>query len=359
MLIMKKNNIWFVTLLIFLFAYFYPHNELQKIFDYDFKVAVIQTSSTKFKSYLNLFDEKLKFIKRIKINYGGLSHCWDFPKILDKKVFINIKGTDFLLKSKVLELDFEKKRYKYHDVKQKFNTCFCVDQKNIYVANCTGNANITQHNFQTKLNKILVIPETYITHMKIHGNKLFAFGNFFHNQVKSFIYIIDTNSMKLIKRINIKDIGIGQYDSLKTNNNIFFTNDSVVQKNKNRYCERESNILCKLDISKNKTEKIFLPEISPKQIFFYKNNLIISHDDWHQNKKNLSIYNLLTQKIKLIKIKNYPYQIWLDKNKIYSVDQHKICKYNADSFALEREYNFDADKNLSDDFFISGFFICK
>ena len=356
---MKKNSIWFITMLICLLVYFYPRNELPKIFDYDFKIAVIQTSSTKFKSYLNLFDQNLNFIKRIKINCGGLSHCWDFPKILDKKVFINIKGTDFLLKSKVLELDFDQKKYKYHDVKQKFNTCFCVDKENIYVANCTGNANITQHNLKTKLNKILVIPEIYITHMQINGNKLFAFGNFFHNQVKSFIYVIDTNSMKLIKYIDIKDIGMGQYDSIQINNNIFFTNDSVIQKNRNQYCERESNILCKLDIGENKVEKIFLPEISPKQIFFYKNNLIISHDDWHQNKKNLSIYNLLTQKTKLIQIKNYPYQIWLDKNKIYSVDQNKICKYDADSFVLEQEYNFEANRDLSDDFFISGFFIRK
>ena len=356
---MKKNSLILIIFIVIWSVFFFTKSELQKIFDYDFKIAVIQTSSTKFKSYINLFDQNLKFIKQIKINYGGLSHCWDFPKTLDNKVFINIKGTDFLLKSKVLELDFERKKYKYHNVKQKFNTCFCVDKENIYVANCTGNANITQHNFQTKSNKTLVIPEIYITHMKIHGNELFAFGNFCSQEIKSFIYVIDVNKMQLIKRIDIKKVGIGQYDSMQVNDSIFFTNDSEVKPVENKYSEHESNILCELNTRENSIKKIFLQEISPKQIFFYKDSLIISHDDWHQNKKNLSLYNLTSEKTKLIKIKNYPYQIWLDKNKIYSMDQHKICKYDADSFVIEIEHDFEMDKNLSDDFFMSGFFIRK
>ena len=91
----------------------------------------------------------------------------------------------------------------------------------------------------------------------------------------------------------------------------------------------------------------------------YKNKLIISHDDWHQNQKKLSVYNLDTGEKKLVYINNFPYQVWLDKNKIYSVDQKKICKYNADNFLLEREFNLETKKNLGADFFISGFFIRK
>ena len=186
---MKKNNILILIALAFLLIFVCKKDNLNRIFKHDFKIAVIQTSSTKFKSYISLFDENLNFISRIKINYGGLSHCWDFPKSIENKIFINIKGTDFLLTSKVLELDFEKKKYKIHDVDQKFNTCFCVDKENIYAANCTGSANIVKHNFKKNINQKLVIPECYITHMKIYDGKLFAFGNFFHNQIKNFRYI--------------------------------------------------------------------------------------------------------------------------------------------------------------------------
>ena len=359
MFIMKKNNILILLILIFMLFFFCRGNNLNKIFKYDFKIAVIQTSSTKFKSYLSLFDKDLNFISRVKINYGGLSHCWDFPKSIENKIFINIKGTDFLLKSKILELDFEKKKYKIHDVGQKFSTCFCVDKKNIYAANCTGSANIVKHNLKKNINQKLIIPESYITHMKIYDGKLFAFGNFFHNQIKNFIYIIDADNLKIIKKIDIKKFGAGQYDLLKIGDNIFFGGLSQIKKTGKNFIESENNILCKLNLRDNQIKKIYLNEISPKQILLYKNKLIISHDDWHQNKKNLSVYNLHTNEKKLIKIKNFPYQIWLDKNKIYSVDQKKICKYNADNFLLEKEINLETKKNLGDNFFISGFFIRK
>ena len=356
---MKKNNILILLVLVFLLILICKKDNLNQIFKHDFKIAVIQTSSTKFKSYLSLFDENLNFISRIKINYGGLSHCWDFPKSIENKIFINIKGTDFLLKSKVLELDFEKKKYKIHDVGQKFNTCFCVDKENIYAANCTGSANIVKHNLKKNINQKLIIPECYITHMKIYDGKLFAFGNFFHNYIKNFVYAIDANKLKIIKKIDIKEFSVGQYDFIKIMDNIFFGGLSQIKKHNGNFIESENNIFCGLNLRDNKIKKIYLDEISPKQILLYKNKLIISHDDWHQNKKKLSVYNLDTGEKKLVDINNFPYQIWLDKNKIYSVDQKKICKYNADNFLLEREFNLETKKNLGADFFISGFFVRK
>ena len=88
---MKKNNILILLVLVFLLILICKKDNLNQIFKHDFKIAVIQTSSTKFKSYLSLFDENLNFISRVKINYGGLSHCWDFPKSIENKIFINIK----------------------------------------------------------------------------------------------------------------------------------------------------------------------------------------------------------------------------------------------------------------------------
>ena len=72
MLIMKKNNILILLVLVFLLILICKKDNLNQIFKHDFKIAVIQTSSTKFKSYLSLFDENLNFISRVKINYGGL-----------------------------------------------------------------------------------------------------------------------------------------------------------------------------------------------------------------------------------------------------------------------------------------------
>ena len=195
--------------------------------------------------------------------------------------------------------------------------------------------------------------------MKIYDGKLFAFGNFFHNQIKNFIYVIDTNKFKMIKKIDVKKFSFGQYDSVKIMDNIFFGGLSQIKKQTESFVENENNILCELNLHDNKIKKVYLDEISPKQILLYKNKLIISHDDWHQNKKKLSVYNLDTGEKKLVDINNFPYQIWLDKNKIYSVDQKKICKYNADNFLLEREFNLETKKILGANFFISGFSIRK
>ena len=258
-----------------------------------------------------------------------------------------------------MELDYEKKKYKIHDVGQKFNTCFCVDKENIYAANCTGSANIVKHNLKKNINQKLIIPESYITHMKIYDGKLFAFGNFFHNQIKNFIYVIDADKLKIIKKIDIKNFSAGQYDCIKIMDDIFFGGLSQIKKQDGNFIEYENNILCKLNLYDNKIKKIYLDEISPKQILLYKNKLIISHDDWHQNQKKLSVYNLDTGEKKLVDINNFPYQVWLDKNKIYSVDQKKICKYNADNFRLEKESNLETKKILGANFFISGFFIRK
>ena len=368
---MKKNRflvfiagLFFLLVLVFLFD-LYIKKSFYDVFNnnLDYKIGVVQTSSAKLKSYINFFDEELNLLDTKKIYCAGLSHCWDFPKVFGKKVFMNIKGTDFLLKTKVLELDFKNKKYELFDVKQKFNNCMAVDKKikNVYVANCVGDTNILKYNIKSKEKKRIVINDIYITQMKVYGNELFAFGNFFYPEPKSFIYIINTHSMKVIKKINISDYGLGQYDFIKINNYLFFTSQSQAKKNIDgqNYFECDNNILYKYDLAKNKIKKIELLAACPKQIFYYNNKLIISHDDWHNGQKNLSVYDLKTHETKLVDLKVSPYQIWLDKNKIYLTDRQKIFRYSADNFNCEKKYDL-AKKNYYDNsFFVSGFFVIK
>lgn len=368
---MKKNRflvfrvcIFFLLALIFLFG-LYKKKSLYSVFDSldyrIYKIGVVQTSSAKLKSYITFFDKDLNLLETKKIYCAGLSHCWDFPKVFDKKVFMNIKGTDFLLKKNVLELDFKNKKYGFFNVGQKFNNCMAVDNKNknIYVANCVGDANILKYNTKSNEKKKIIIPSLYITQMKVYENNLFAFGNFFYPEPKAFIYIIDTVTLRVIKKINITSFGLGQYDFIKINNNIFFTSQSQAKKNidSQNYFECDSNILYKYDLARNKIKKIELAMVCPKQIFCYKDKLIISHDNWHDGQKNLSVYDLKTQEVKLINLEVSPYQIWIDKNKLYLTDRQSIFRYNIDDFTCEKKYDMADKNNYGDSFFVSGFFV--
>lgn len=351
----KKKVLILISVVLIFFAIFYIKNIPSEKYHQEFKFAVVQTSSVKLKSYISFFDENLNQISSMKINCGGLSQCWDFPKINDGKVFMNVKGTDLWIKSQIAEFNLANGKYRLHNVHQKFNTCFAVDGKNIYAANCTTNTNIIKYEIDSHKIKKLVIPNMYITHMKIYDNKLFSFGNFSVTKPNAFIYMINPDTMQIIKSIDITQCGLGQYDSVKICDDIFFTNYSQL-KNEEWLSEIDSNILGKYNLKTGETEKIILNAPCPKQILRFENKLIISHEDWHQNGKYLSIYNLNTREKKLIEIENSPYQIYLYKNKIYSIDRKKIYRYDANTFKLEKQTDLDTQNNFGKDFFISGFF---
>lgn len=343
---MSKKFLWiFIFIALLIFYINKPSGKYPNKFD----IAVIQISSAKLKSYITFLDKDFNVISTMKINCGGLSQCWDFPKIYNGKVFMNVKGTDLWLKSQIAEFDLSNGKYKLHNVRQKFNTCFTVDEKNIYAANCTRDASIVKYEIKSHTLQKLIIPDTYITHMKIFNDKLFAFGN-------SFIYIIETNSMAISKLIDITNCGIGEYDSIQIDNDIFFTTYSQINDN---FFETDSNILCKYNLKTEQINKIKLQDICPKQILHYKNKLIISHEDWHQNGKTLSVYNLDTQQLNLFEIQNAPYQIYLYEDKIYSIDRKKIYRYNPETFELEKEFDMNTQNKFGKDFFISGFFCPK
>lgn len=351
----KKNFILIACIIILAFSIkILKDNFEYKKYDPNFKIAVIQISSAKLKSYISFFDDNLNEISTMKINLGGLSQCWDFPKNITNKVYLNVKGTDLWPKSNIAEFNLNTGKYKLYNVKQKFNTCYTADNKNIYATNCDGNANIIKYELSSHSIKKLTIPNTYITQMKIYDDILYAFGNFLYPNDKAFLYVINKNSMKIIKSIDIIKCGISQYDSLKINDDIYFSNYTKIDKYKN---EIENNTIGKYNLKTGQLDKIILQHTCPKQLLLYKNKLIISHEDWHQNGKYISIYNIATKKIKSVEIKNAPYQICLLNNKIYSIDRKKIYKYDIESFKLEKEFDLKTQKTYGKDFFISAFFI--
>lgn len=349
---MNKKILFLIAVFIF-FVYIFEINYNHAKYNPEFKIAVVQISSAKLKSYITFFDEDLNEISSMKINCGGLSQCWDFPKIIDNKVYMNVKGTDLWPKSHIAQFDLKTGDYKLYNVHQKFNTCFAVDNKNIYAANCDKNANIIKYEISSCSIKKLVIPNMYITHMKIYDENLFAFGNFSYPHNNSRLYIIDTKTMQIKKDVDITNCGYAQFDSIKINNDIYFSNYMQIE---NSISETDSNIIGKYNLKNNQLEKIILEHTCPKQIILYKNELIISHEDWHGNGKHLSILNLETQNTKSIEIKNAPYQIYLSKDKIYSIDRQKLYKYDLNSFVLEKQINLHTQKKYGSDFFISGFF---
>ncbi len=352
-MIKKKFPILLCIIIFFaLFNFFDARIELKK-YPPDFKIAVVQVSSAKLKSFISFYDDNLNQISTMKINLGGLAQCWDWPKNFNGKVYLNVKGTDLWLKSHIAEFDLANGKIKLHDVKQKFNTCSALDEKNIFVANCDGNANIVKYNLSAHKKNKLTIPNMYITHMKIYENVLYAFGNFSCPADKSFLYLIDKNDMRLLKTVDITNCGLAQYDSIKINDELYFSNYTQTDKFGN---EIKNNSLGKYNLKTGKLEKINLQHVCPKQLLRLENNLIISHEDWHQNGKYLSIYDTQTGKIKSVELKNAPYQIYLLDDKLYSIDRQKLYKYDLKSFQLEKEVDLQTQQKCGKDFFISAFF---
>ena len=108
--------------------------------------------------------------------------------------------------------------------------------------------------------------------MKIYDGKLFAFGNFVHNQIKNFIYVIEANELKIIKKIDIKKFSVGQYDFIKIMDNIFFGGLSQIKKTGKNFIESENNILCKLNLCDNQIKKYISMKFLQNKFCFIKIN---------------------------------------------------------------------------------------
>jgi hypothetical protein len=322
----------------------------------DIHFGIVQTTQNANLSYISFYDESLNFLGEKEIKYGDMGDDTRLPIVNNNSLYVVPLGLGNRKELKIaLQFNTDTWQYKKLPIKQRGTLMFCVDNENLYTTNTFNNqGTITKCNTTTEALDTWSMEGVIISSLKCYDGVLYAWGTQPENNAdQPYLFIFETNPLKLIKKVSISKSGSCQYASLKIGDDIYFSN------NYSTYQEREGNILSKYNIKTGKVENIPLGDSSPYQIFEHNNKLYITHCDplFHQGNK-ITIYDCQTESQKLVTMENTLVQSELHGDMLYSRDDTSLYVYDINTLKLIKKKNIEIPRKGSKMHFrIVGFFI--
>ena len=185
----------------------------------EYSIGVIETSAVNENSYVNLylFDGELNGI--IKMKVSDINSGFLFPVRDGDNIYLNSQGTYKSGNDEVVEYNLGNNKYSTHKISA---AIISLDKYENYIFT-TSNSSINKYDINSKeIVNSITIP-AFPSHINIVNGQLYAFSQLISDKNSSVLYIIDIDSMEILKTMPLKDRSF-QADSLQVNDNIYFTN---------------------------------------------------------------------------------------------------------------------------------------
>lgn len=321
----------------------------------DYRYGVIETTGQENMSYLSFYNVNLEKVGEEKIKYGSMGDGFALPIVFDKSMFIAPKG---IYNQKeltfIMEYDLDGFEIEKWDTGLQNMNSIAVNNDFIFGVNTMDfTSNIIKCNRKTKELSKIQIPDTYISYIEVYENELFGFGESEDSgKMKSFLYIIDTNTLDIQKEIDISHIGFGQYDTVIKDNKLYFTASYSIDSIENQ----PTNKLLEYNRKSGEIKTYSLKESFPFQILEYGNNLLITHfDPVGVTGSIISIFNIDYASSELIEFNHNIEHLGLDGDDIIILGNGYLYRYNKE-FSLMASTPITNTKKTDYHYYTTGLF---
>lgn len=321
----------------------------------DYKYSVIETTSQENNTYISFYDDDLKKIGEEKIKYGSMGNGFTLPLLFEGSMFIVPKGIATKKEHTfIMEYDLKDNEINKHNTGLQNMNSITINKDFIYGVNTMDfTTNIVQYNRDTEELIEIKIPEVYINYLSVQGDELFGLGEDLKEEgMNSFIYIIDSNTLEILKEIDITEIGHGCYDLIMKDNDIYFsTSYSIDGVN-----ELPNSKLIRFNRESEDFSIYELKEDYPFQILEYKDNLLITHfDPVSVTGNGISIFNMEDESSKTINLDHNIEQLAIDGEDIIILGEGSFYIYDED-FILKESTSILEERNTNYHYYTTGFF---
>lgn len=298
----------------------------------DYSYGIIETTGQENMSYIYFYDDNLKKVGEEKIKYGSMGDGFALPIVFDNSMYIVPKG---MYSQKeltfIMEYDLDGMEIEKWDTGLQNMNSIAVNKDFIFGVNTMDfTSNITKCNRQTKeLSKIQII-DTYISCIEVYGDELFAFGEREESgEMKLSLYILDTNTLDILKEIDVSDTGFGQYDTVMKDNKLYFTASYSIDNIENQPTDK----LLEYNMENGEIKTYRLKENFPFQILEYKDKLLITHfDPVGVTGSSISIFDINNKTSESIQLNHNIEQLELDGEDIIILGNGHLYRYDKDFF---------------------------
>jgi hypothetical protein len=335
-----KTNLW---------AWFYCVTFLlsacadnKKVFPTDYLFGTIQTCSSSInKSVIHFYDSNFQEVYTLNYKMGGMSLGFSPAyKVYDNKLYMPTAGTFRKGFEKILELDLRTGVNRFLENIGAGIFTVCRDENYLYssYAPLTGSLIPKFDLIKNKIDTVFELKGYTINMLRVKDERLYVFSKYddngiFYRAARSYLWILDKRNFQTIKKIDIT-LGESHEDALFIGKKLYFTHWGMPPVNQtDRYVG--GNILSELDIDTYELKHHILATEFSYQIEKYKNYLIISHIDPHDQEerdlKALTFFDLNTKKQVVFELKNRPMQIAVQGDHLYSKSTYLLDIYNLSS----------------------------
>lgn len=352
---MHSNKSIFISIIIVLFILSGCSSSSFKGRDFNYKYGVIETTGQKNSTYISFYNDDLEKVGEENIKYGSMGDGFSLPIVFKKSMFIvpkgiyNIKELTF-----IMEYDLYKGKIEKYNIGLQNMNNIAVDDNYIYGVNTMNNiSSIVKCNRKTKELSKVEISEVYISYIEVYKNELFAFGESYEEEkMKSYLYIFESNTLSILEKIDISNIGFGQYYTVMKDNKLYFPTSFSIEDtgeqpiNKLSEYNRESGDILTYNLEKN----------YPFQIIEYKEKLLITHFDPVAVKGNtISIFNVKDESSEVIEFSHNIEQIVLDDENIVILGNGYLYIYD-NRFSLLNSIRVVNERNDNCYYYTTGLF---
>jgi hypothetical protein len=312
-------------------------------------IAVIETATWKNTSFIKLYDKSGKMIAENPIN------CVDIgtdliPLTYNSKIYCESIGGYSNRSKKVAEFDLLNDKYSTYEINIA-TLSIAANDNYIFTTNTGAKSVITKYDIKKQIIVGTLDLSGLVTHIKVVGNKLFAFANNNGINAGTTISIIDIDNLNIEKSIE-RQSELTTQNSIQIGDLLYFNH---VEADMNS----PSRTLSTININEYTITDIELSEYYPYQLKQYKDSLLITnyfmHSQYGNNK--LTVLNLSTNKENVITFNHELKQIEVKDNKLYATDGNNIYIYDIDNdFQLINKFEIKSDK---DKYRITRFFLTK
>lgn len=321
----------------------------------NYRYGVIETTGQENRSYISFYDANLKKIGEKSIKYGSMGDGFSLPIVFDNHMFIVPKGIYHKKElTFVMSYDlFKGKVEKYNTGLQNMNN-ISVDEDNVYSVNTMNNiTSIVKYNRKTQDLSKKEMPEVYIGYIEIYGNKLFAFGEGEEaGKIKSYLYIFDSNTLDILEKVDISNIGFGQYYTVMKGDKLYFPTSFSIEATDGL----PTNKLSEYNHETGQIITYTLKENYPFQIMEYEDKLLITHFDPVAVKGNkVSIFDVKDGSSDVIEFNHNIEQLELDGENVIILGDGYLYKYDS-KFSLINSTKVINDRDSNCYYYTTGFF---
>lgn len=321
----------------------------------DYKYGIIETTGQENMSYLLFYNENLEKVGEEKIKYGSMGDGFALPIVFGNSMFIAPKG---MYNQKeltfIMEYDLDRMEIRKWDTGLQNINSIAVDNDFIFGVNTMNfTSNIVRCNRETKELSQTQISDTYISYIEVYEDEIFAFAEKDEGEkMKSYIYILNANTLDILEQIDISDIGFGQYDTVKKDNKLYFSASYSIE----GIDSKPTNKLVEYNRDSGEVRIYELKENFPFQILEYKDKLLITHFDPVGVTGNMiSIFDMDNGGSELIKFNHNIEQLELDGEDVVILGNGHLYRYDKE-FSLKNSTSVINYRKTDYHYYTTGIF---